>query len=147
MKPMIALIATGVVLLLVMLYFGNKSFEGTFETNVYQNSTKYDKTAPIIKDMEKLITSVSIKNVGDTKTQINYNDNIQSKYADAVITNIEITQPNRNGSIMAVLNNDSGEEVYSIDQKLSAGLYTVIFYVSIADSKNYLKILKSVYVE
>lgn len=147
MKPMIALIATGVVLLLVMLYFGNKSFEGTFETNVYQNSTKYDKTAPIIKDMEKLITSVSIKNVGDTKTQINYNDNIQSKYADAVIANIEITQPNRNGSIMAVLNNDSGEEVYSIDQKLSAGLYTVIFYVSIADSKNYLKILKSVYVE
>ena len=147
MKPMIALIATGVVLLLVMLYFGNKSFEGTFETNVYQNSTKYDKTAPIIKDMEKLITSVSIKNVGDTKTQINYNDNIQSKYADAVIANIEITQPHRNGSIMAVLNNDSGEEVYSIDQKLSAGLYTVIFYVSIADSKNYLKILKSVYVE
>lgn len=147
MKPMIALIATGVVLLLVMLYFGNKSFEGTFETNVYQNSTKYDKTAPIIKDMEKLITNVSLDNVGDTKTQITYNNDIQSKYADAVIANIEITQPNRNGSIMAVLNNDSGEEVYSIDQKLSAGLYTVIFYISIADSKNYLKILKSVYVE
>lgn len=147
MKPMIALIATGVVLLLVMLYFGNKSFEGTFETNVYQNSTKYDKTAPIIKDMEKLITDVSLDNIGDTKTQINYNNNIQSKYADAVIANIEITQPNKNGSIIAVLNNDNGKEVYSVDQKLPAGLYTVIFYVSIADNKNYLKILKSVYVE
>lgn len=145
MKPMIALIATGVVLLLVMLYFGNKSFEGTFETNVYQNSTKYDKTAPIIKDMEKLITNVSLDNVGDTKTQITYNNDIQSKYADAVITGIEVTQPNRNGSIMAVL--DNGNKVYSINQNLSAGLYTVIFYISIADSKNYLKILKSVYVE
>lgn len=145
MKPMIALIATGVVLLLVMLYFGNKSFEGTFETNVYQNSTKYDKTAPIIKDMEKLITNVSLDNVGDTKTQITYNNNIQSKYADAVITSIEVTQPNRNGSIMAVL--DNSNKVYSINQNLSAGLYTVIFYISIADSKNYLKILKSVYVE
>lgn len=145
MKPMIALIATGVVLLLVMLYFGNKSFEGTFETNVYQNSTKYDKTAPIIKDMEKLITNVSIDNVGDTKTQITYNNDIQSKYADAVITGIEVTQPNRNGSIMAAL--DNGNKVYSINQNLSAGLYTVIFYISIADSKNYLKILKSVYVE
>lgn len=147
MKPMIALIATGVVLLLIMLYFGNTSFEGTFETNVYQNSTKYDKTAPIIKDMEKLITDVSLDNIGDTKTQINYNNNIQSKYADAVIANIEITQPNKNGSIIAVLNNDNGKEVYSVDQKLPAGLYTVIFYVSIADNKNYLKILKSVYVE
>lgn len=145
MKPMIALIATGVVLLLVMLYFGNKSFEGTFETNVYQNSTKYDKTAPIIKDMEKLITNVSLDNVGDTKTQITYNNGIQSKYADAVITGIEVTQPNKNGSIMAVL--DNGNKVYSINQNLSAGLYTVIFYISIADSKNYLKILKSVYVE
>ena len=145
MKPMIALIATGVVLLLVMLYFGNKSFEGTFETNVYQNSTKYDKTAPIIKDMEKLITNVSLDNVGDTKTQITYNNDIQSKYADAVITGIEVTQPNRNGSIMAAL--DNGNKVYSINQNLSAGLYTVIFFISIADSKNYLKILKSVYVE
>ena len=145
MKPMIALIATGVVLLLVMLYFGNKSFEGTFETNVYQNSTKYDKTAPIIKDMDKLITNVSLDNVGDTKTQITYNNDIQSKYADAVITGIEVTQPNRNGSIMAAL--DNGNKVYSINQNLSAGLYTVIFYISIADSKNYLKILKSVYVE
>ena len=145
MKPMIALIATGVVLLLVMLYFGNKSFEGTFETNVYQNSTKYDKTAPIIKDMEKLITNVSLDNVGDTKTQITYNNDIQSKYADAVITGIEVTQPNKNGSIMAVL--DTGNQVYSINQNLSDGLYTVIFYISIADSKNYLKILKSVYVE
>ena len=145
MKPMIALIATGVVLLLVMLYFGNKSFEGTFETNVYQNSTKYDKTAPIIKDMEKLITNVSLDNVGDTKTQITYNNDIQSKYADAVIKGIEVTQPNKNGSIMAVL--DNGNKVYSINQNLSAGLYTVIFYISIADSKNYLKILKSVYVE
>lgn len=145
MKPMIALIATGVVLLLVMLYFGNKSFEGTFETNVYQNSTKYDKTAPIIKDMEKLITNVSLDNVGDTKTQITYNNDIQSKYADAVITGIEVTQPNKNGSIMAVL--DNGNKVYSINQNLSAGLYTVIFYISIANSKNYLKILKSVYVE
>lgn len=145
MKPMIALIATGVVLLLVMLYFGNKSFEGTFETNVYQNSTKYDKTAPIIKDMEKLITNVSLDNVGDTKTQITYSNDIQSKYADAVITGIEVTQPNRNGSIMAAL--DNGNKVYSINQNLSAGLYTVIFYISIADSKNYLKILKSVYVE
>lgn len=145
MKPMIALIATGVVLLLVMLYFGNKSFEGTFETNVYQNSTKYDKTAPIIKDMEKLITNVSLDNVGDTKTQITYNNDIQSKYADAVITGIEVTQPNRNGSIMAVL--DNGNKIYSINQNLSAGLYTVIFFISIADSKNYLKILKSVYVE
>lgn len=145
MKPMIALIATGVVLLLVMLYFGNKSFEGTFETNVYQNSTKYDKTAPIIKDMEKLITNVSLDNVGDTKTQITYNNDIQSKYADAVITGIEVTQPNRNGSIMVAL--DNGNKVYSINQNLSAGLYTVIFYISIADSKNYLKILKSVYVE
>ena len=145
MKPMIALIATGVVLLLVMLYFGNKSFEGTFETNVYQNSTKYDKTAPIIKDMGKLMTKVSLDNVGDTKTQITYNNDIQSKYADAVITGIEVTQPNKNGSIMAVL--DNGNKVYSINQNLSAGLYTVIFYISIADSKNYLKILKSVYVE
>ncbi len=31
MKPMAALITTGIVLLLIMLYFGNKSFEGTFE--------------------------------------------------------------------------------------------------------------------
>ena len=95
--------------------------------------------------MEKLITNVSLDNVGDTKTQITYNNDIQSKYADAVITGIEVTQPNRNGSIMAAL--DNGNKVYSINQNLSAGLYTVIFYISIADSKNYLKILKSVYVE
>ena len=65
MKPMIALIATGIILLLIMLYFGNKSFEGTFETNVYQNSVKYNKTAPVIKELETMINNVKLETQSD----------------------------------------------------------------------------------
>ena len=142
MKPMAALITTGIVLLLIMLYFGNKSFEGTFETNIYQNSIKYNKTAPVIKELEKTITNVRLENIPNadiTKLTYNYNYD-QSKYS---IVSIDITYPNKPDSIPVIdIDNYNG-----IKQKLAPGLYIVVFHFLINENNNTVKVMKSVYVE
>ena len=142
MKPMAALITTGIVLLLIMLYFGNKSFEGTFETNIYQNSIKYNKTAPVIKELEKTITNVRLENIPNadiTKLTYNYNYD-QSKYS---IVSIDITYPNKSDIIPVIdIDNYNG-----IKQKLAPGLYIVVFHFLINENNNTVKVMKSVYVE
>ena len=142
MKPMAALITTGIVLLLIMLYFGNKSFEGTFETNIYQNSIKYKKTAPVIKELEKTITNVRLENIPNadiTKLTYNYNYD-QSKYS---IVSIDITYPNKPDIIPVIdIDNYNG-----IKQKLAPGLYIVVFHFLINENNNTVKVMKSVYVE
>lgn len=142
MKPMAALITTGIVLLLIMLYFGNKSFEGTFETNIYQNSIKYNKTAPVIKELEKTITNVRLENIPNadiTKLTYNYNYD-QSKYS---IVSIDITYPNKPDIIPVIdIDNDNG-----IKQKLAPGLYIVVFHFLINERNDTVKVMKSVYVE
>ncbi len=142
MKPMAALITTGIVLLLIMLYFGNKSFEGTFETNIYQNSIKYNKTAPVIKELEKTITNVRLENIPNadiTKLTYNYNYD-QSKYS---IVSIDITYPNKPDIIPVIdIDNYNG-----IKQKLAPELYIVVFHFLINENNNTVKVMKSVYVE
>lgn len=142
MKPMATLITTGIVLLLIMLYFGNKSFEGTFETNIYQNSIKYNKTAPVIKELEKTITNVRLENIPNadiTKLTYNYNYD-QSKYS---IVSIDITYPNKPDIIPVIdIDNYNG-----IKQKLAPGLYIVVFHFLINENNNTVKVMKSVYVE
>lgn len=142
MKPMFALIATGIVLLLIMLYFGNKSFEGTFETNVYQNSIKYNKTAPVIKELEKTITNVKLENIQNTDiTKLTYDSNYdKSKYS---IVSIDITYPNKPGIIhVSDIDNYQG-----IKQKLAPGLYIVVYHFLINETNDTIKVMKSVYVE
>ncbi len=142
MKPMAALITTGIVLLLIMLYFGNKSFEGTFETNIYQNSIKYNKTAPVIKELEKTITNVRLENIPNadiTKLTYTYNYD-QSKYS---IVSIDITYPNKPDNMPVIdIDNYNG-----IKQKLAPGLYIVVFHFLINENNNTVKVMKSVYVE
>lgn len=148
MKPMIALIATGIVLLLIMLYFGNTSFEGTFENNVYQNSVKYDKTAPIIKELESMITNVSFK-YDDTvkRTKVNYNiDEIKAKYPDLLYYDVYITYPNKQDIIKVGLYKDVPSVSHEIEGKLPAGLYNVIFNIHLKQLGT-LKVMKSVYAE
>lgn len=142
MKPMIALIATGIVLLLVMLYFGNKSFEGTFETNVYQNSIKYNKTAPVIKELEKKITNVKLENIPDADiTKLTFDSSYDnSKYS---IVSIDITYPNK-PDIITVTDMDGYK---GVNQKLSPGLYIVVFHFLINERNDTVKVMKSVYVE
>lgn len=142
MKPMIALIATGIVLLLVMLYFGNKSFEGTFETNVYQNSIKYNKTAPVIKELEKKITNVKLENIPDADiTKLTFDSSYDnSKYS---IVSIDITYPNK-PDIISVTDIDSYK---GIKQQLTPGLYIVVFHFLISERNDTVKVMKSVYVE
>lgn len=142
MKPMIALIATGIVLLLIMLYFGNKSFEGTFETNIYQNSIKYNKTAPIIKELEKNITNVKLENMPNADVTVLTFDSSydNSKYS---IVGIDITYPNK-PEIMQVTDIDSYK---GIKQKLASGLYIVVFHFLINERNDTVKVMKSVYVE
>lgn len=142
MKPMIALIATGIVLLLVMLYFGNKSFEGTFETNVYQNSIKYNKTAPVIKELEKTLTNVRLENIPNADiTKLTYNENYdKTKYS---IVSIDITYPNK-PDIIPVTDMDGYK---GINQKLTPGLYIVVFHFLINERNDTVKVMKSVYVE
>lgn len=148
MKPMIALIATGVVLLLVMLYFGNKSFEGTFETNVYQNSTKYDKTAPIIKELESMITDVYFEYDETVKrTKVNFNrDEIKAKYPDSLFYEVYITYPNKPDIIEVGLYKDEPSVSYEIEGRLPTGLYNVIFNIHLKQIGT-LKVMKSVYAE
>ncbi len=142
MKPMAALITTGIVLLLIMLYFGSKSFEGTFETNIYQNSIKYNKTAPVIKELEKTIANVRLENIQNadiTKLTYNYNYD-QSKYS---IVSIDITYPNK-PDIISVIDIDNYN---GIKQKLAPGLYIVVFHFLINERNDTVKVMKSVYVE
>ncbi len=146
MKPMIALIITGVILLLVMLYFGNKSFEGTFESNVYQNAPRYNKTAPIIKELEKQITNVELyyDNTSNTTT-LKYNFNNIDKYSDSVINDVELTYSAKSGSVFMKPVEENGKLIYTYEGKLKQGLITIIFYV-LADNIT-VKVLKSVYIE
>lgn len=149
MKPMIALIATGIILLLIMLYFGNTSFEGTFETNVYQNSVKYDKTAPIIKELESMITNVSFE-YDDTvkRTRVNFNiDEIKVKYPNVRLNDIYITYPSKPDIIPVGLYKDEPSVSHEIEGKLPAGLYNVIFNISLDLQSEKLKVMKSVYAE
>ena len=142
MKPMAALITTGIVLLLIMLYFGSKSFEGTFETNIYQNSIKYNKTAPVIKELEKTIANVRLENIQNadiTKLTYNYNYD-QSKYS---IVSIDITYPNK-PDIISVIDIDNYN---GIKQKRAPGLYIVVFHFLINERNDTVKVMKSVYVE
>ncbi len=128
--------------IIIMLYFGNKSFEGTFETNIYQNSIKYNKTAPVIKELEKTITNVRLENIPNadiTKLTYNYNYD-QSKYS---IVSIDITYPNKPDIIPVIdIDNYNG-----IKQKLAPGLYIVVFHFLINENNNTVKVMKSVYVE
>lgn len=142
MKPMIALIAAGIVLLLIMLYFGNKSFEGTFETNVYQNSIKYNKTAPIIKELEKTITNVKLENMPDADiTKLTFDSSYDnSKY---FIVSIDITYPNK-PDIIPVTDIDGYK---GVKQQLTPGLYIVVFNFLISERNDTVKVMKSVYVE
>lgn len=146
MKPMIALIATGIVLLLVMLYFGNKSFEGTFETNVYQNSIKYNKTAPVIKELEKTLTNVRLENIPNADiAKLTYNENFdKAKYS---IVSIDITYPNKPDIIEVGLYKDEPSVSYEIEGRLPAGLYNVIFNIHLNSQIGTLKVMKSVYAE
>lgn len=149
MKPMIALIATGVILLLIMLYFGNTSFEGTYETNVYQNSVKYDKTAPIIKELESMITDVSFEYDETVKrTKVNFNrDEIKIKYPDSLFYEVVITYPNKPDIIEVGLYKDEPSVSYEIEGRLPAGLYNVIFNIHLNSQIGTLKVMKSVYAE
>ena len=142
MKPMIALIATGIVLLLVMLYFGNKSFEGTFETNVYQNSIKYNKTAPVIKELEKKITNVKLENIPDADiTKLTFDSSYDnSKYS---IVSIDITYPNK-PDIIPVTDIAAYKR---IKHQLTSALYIVVFHFLISERNDTVKVMKSVYVE
>ncbi len=142
MKPMIALITTGIVLFLIMLYFGNKSFEGTFETNIYQNSIKYNKTAPIIKELEKTITNVRLENIPNADvTALTFDSSYDnSKYS---IASIDVTYPNK-PEIMQVTDIDSHK---GIKQRLAPGLYIVVFHFLINERNDTVKVMKSVYIE
>lgn len=145
MKPMIALIATGVILLLIMLYFGKTSFEGTFETNVYQNSPIYAKTAPYIKELESSINSVKL--IYDNKTNstsllYSFDNNTNHTYESAVLKNVELTFPAKNNTLPLTLSND----VYTYNGKLNNELITVVFYYLIND-KYTVKVIKSTYAE
>lgn len=146
MKPMIALIATGIILLLIMLYFGNKSFEGTFETNVYQNSVKYNKTAPVIIELETMISNVKLDTQSDY-TLLTYNTNFSDKYNNLKIAKIEITYPNKPDILNVTEINNNGESFEGINKKLPSGLYLVVFHFFIDNGNDTIKVIKSVYVE
>ncbi len=149
MKPMIALIATGVVLLLIMLYFGKTSFEGTFESNVYQNSPVYNKTAPFIKELEKQISNVQLKYIKDNNTtylSYIFNDNGSKTYKSAVLQNIAVSYNNSDQVLPLESDNSTTEGTYVYKGKLNSGLTTVLFYYLI-NNQYTVKVLKSVYVE
>ena len=146
MKPMIALIATGIILLLIMLYFGNTSFEGTFETNVYQNSIKYNKTAPVIKELETMISHVKLDAQSDF-TKLTYDTNFGEKYKNLKIAKIEITYPNKADVLNVTEINNNGESFEGVNQKLTSGLYLVVFHFFIDNGNDTIKVIKSVYVE
>lgn len=147
MKPMIVLIATGILLLLIMLYFGNTSFEGTFETNVYQNSIKYNKTSGYIIELGKNITDVALQydsNENITMLNYNFNNDNNSIYKSAEITSIELTYPNKEDVIPFIYNEKDSK--YVLNNKLNSSFYTIIFYINV--NKQYdVKVLKTVYFE
>ncbi len=147
MKPMIVLIATGIMLLLIMLYFGNTSFEGTFETNIYQNSIKYNKTSGYIIELGKNITDVVLQYDSDENITIlnyNFNNDNNSIYKSAEITSIELTYPNKEDVIPFIYNEKDSK--YVLNNKLNSSFYTIIFYINV--NKQYdVKVLKTVYFE
>lgn len=142
MKPMFALISVGVVLLLVMFYFGKTSFEGTFENNVYSQANKYNETAKDILKVEKLIKNVQLSGNG-TKTVLTFNMNTDDMpYQSLSVVKIDAVVPSKNGSVKMQQKDDN---VYFIDKTLDKGFYTLIFHVN-ADDK-ILKVNKTTYFE
>lgn len=143
MKPMFALIATGIILLLVMLYFGNSSFDGVYETSVYDNRLKFNQTIEDTKRFEKLISSVKISY--DNTTNITTLDfKIDDNYTDQYKLNkVSLTTPVKNNNVDFYL--DNGTNKYSVGGKLKSGLYKVIYNVDF-DNKTF-DVQKSVYVD
>lgn len=147
MKPMIALIVTGIVLLLIMLYFGTSSFEGTFETNVYQNSIKYNKTSKYIIELGKDITNVTLKyDIANNVTMLSYNfsKGDDSTYTTAEIKAIELTYPNKADITPFVF--DEQHNCYVLNNKLNSSFYTIIFHITLNNQYD-VKVLKTVYFE
>lgn len=147
MKPMMVLIATGVILLLIMVYFGNKSFEGTFESNVYLNSVKYNKTADYIIELGNDIKNVELKYDSEkdiTVLQYNFSINENSTYSDAIFNMVELTYPSKEKTIPFIY--DEELDKYILINKLSSSFYTIIFYININQQYD-VKVLKTVYFE
>lgn len=146
MKPMIALIGTGIILLLVMLYFGKSSFDGTYEKNVYENSAKYNNTVKDIKEVEGYISNVKLVSDAE-KNQVSASfkidtENLNKKYKSYTIDNVELMAPSKN--IQSMLEKVSDNQ-YVLKSNINKGLYNLVFYFS-ADDKNF-KVQKSAYVE
>lgn len=146
MKPMIALIGTGIILLLVMLYFGKSSFDGTYEKNVYENSAKYNNTVKDIKEVEGYISNVKLVSDAE-KNQVSASfkidtENLNKKYKRYKIDNVELMAPSKN--IQSMLEKVSDNQ-YVLKSNINKGLYNLVFYFS-ADDKNF-KVQKSAYVE
>lgn len=146
MKPMIALIGTGIILLLVMLYFGKSSFDGTYEKNVYENSAKYNNTVKDIKEVEGYISNVKLVSDAE-KNQVSASfkidtENLNKKYKSYKIDNVELMAPSKN--IQSMLEKVSDNQ-YVLKSNINKGLYNLVFYFS-ADDKNF-KVQKSAYVE
>ncbi len=147
MKPMMVLIATGVILLLIMVYFGNKSFEGTFESNVYLNSVKYNKTADYIIELGNDIKNVELKYDSEkdiTVLQYNFSINENSTYSDVIFNMVELTYPSKEKTIPFIY--DEELDKYILINKLSSSFYTIIFYININQQYD-VKVLKTVYFE
>lgn len=146
MKPMIALVATGVVLLLVMLYFGKSSFDGTYESNVYENSEKYNNTARDIKEVEGYIKNIRlVSDAGKNQVTASFNldtDSLNKKYKSYKIDHIELMSPSKN--IQSIMEKVSDNQ-YVLKNNINKGLYNLVFYFS-ADDKDF-KVQKSAYVE
>ncbi len=147
MKQIIILIIVGVVLALIMVYYGVTSFEGTYEDNVYQNSLKYNKTAPIIKELEEMIKNVKLENLSDNDfAKLTYTTDFSEKYQSLQVAKIEVSSPGKEKSIEVITYENSGDTYEGVNQKLSSGLYVVTFYFPTSDN-DFIKVLKSAYVE
>lgn len=146
MKPMIALIATGIILLLVMLYFGKSSFDGTYENNVYENSAKYNDTANDIKEIDGYISNVKLISDAE-KNQVSASfkidtENLNKKYKDFKIDNVFLMSPSKN--IESELEKVS-ENQYILKNNIKNGLYLLVFHIS-TNNKNF-KVQKTAFLE
>ena len=143
MKPMFALIAVGIILLLIMLYYGKSSFDGVYTTGVYDNREKFNNTIDDIKLFEKNILEVKLSYDNTTNiSSLTYkvNEEYEGKYT---LNKISLTTPIKMNNLDFKMDNDTNK--YSFIGKLNPGLYKVIYNIDY-NNKNF-EVQKSVYVD
>lgn len=145
MKPMIVLLAFGIISLGITFAIGKKHFDGVVEDKTFEASLRYDETVNNIKDMEKAFSNITITrdNLGNVTVNFLFEPE-KTSFVNAHISSVTLVKPVGSTDIHSLTASENGY-ILSNSNDIVPGWYHL--KLSCVDGKNNVTVTKSVYVE